>query len=753
MRFRGQYQKTLTRLLLTAALAISLILCILSGWFLNRQRKSEYVHYLEQSVRSQESNSVIAASVILDAAVQCSADQAIIRWVDAPTLQEFYFYAIGASKRLQAVVTDILAVEYTCAIMPLAPKAYNGTVIDMVLEPNASMNTDQFCKKYNLDAKEYLTIIDYFQEHDQPTTLPRYDQETGELDTLLYIMKSKGLQNPFLLFINIPKETIIPDLSADSYFIYNKNGVLACSDNRPDTFELNEALYFETLLPDGPSAYYHPQKVHGQYLTVTSIGTFQWLVAMLHSPASVPISQMLIFGTAAFVVMAICLYLGYLLVVRIYTPVGELLDSTPIESPSNNQPVNEFQLIRQNMDKITELGTRLKDAMEENNSLMSIQSYKELLFNKKISSNRLLQFDDPDADYCVAIGETLNPNDEYAFQSISLQKKTAYDMASGKDDIFYINLDYNRYALILKAYSPEEARIELLHLLNQQEDQQEQPSIDHRIVLSDIHQGLGQLHLCYQEALKILEFRYLHAKSRVITWQDVSSIDAVTYSYPLQTENRLIQCVLDGKDEALNIFDTVIRENIADKDLSKETTQNLIYAFIGTISRIFQELKTTPEEFLGKTVDYRYLYNHWNDSVIFMQLKGTLSAIIEAVRQRENSRDQELLNKMLSYIYENYWDDIMLNDLADHLNISPKYCGILFKQLSDNNFKDFLNRYRIEKSKELLRQNPNIKIVDLSSMVGFNSSNSFIRVFNKYEGITPGAYLERIQNNPPTKGV
>ena len=113
-------------------------------------------------------------------------------------------------------------------------------------------------------------------------------------------------------------------------------------------------------------------------------------------------------------------------------------------------------------------------------------------------------------------------------------------------------------------------------------------------------------------------------------------------------------------------------------------------------------MKTSPEEFLGKKIDYRYLYNHWNDSAVFVEIKDILETIIQTVRQRENSRDQELLNKMLGYIYKNYSDDIMLNDLADYLNISPKYCGILFKQLSDNNFKDFLNRYRIERSKEIL---------------------------------------------------
>ena len=205
--------------------------------------------------------------------------------------------------------------------------------------------------------------------------------------------------------------------------------------------------------------------------------------------------------------------------------------------------------------------------------------------------------------------------------------------------------------------------------------------------------------------------------------------------------------MLDGKDEALAIFDDVVRENIANKDLSRENLQNLIYAFIGTISRIFQELKTTPDAFLDDPIDYKYLYSHWNDAIIFKKLKNILETVINKVRQREDSRDQDLLNQMLNYIYENYWDDIMLNDLAEHLNISPKYCGILFKQLSDNNFKDFLNRYRIEKAKEILRDDPSIKIVDLSAMVGFNSSNSFIRVFSKYEGITPGAYVDRIQHS------
>ena len=102
---------------------------------------------------------------------------------------------------------------------------------------------------------------------------------------------------------------------------------------------------------------------------------------------------------------------------------------------------------------------------------------------------------------------------------------------------------------------------------------------------------------------------------------------------------------------------------------------------------------------------------------------------------------------MIHYIHTNYTDDIMLNDMADQFNISPKYCGILFKQLSGQNFKDYLNRYRIENAKELLQQKPGIKIAEVSLMVGFNSANSFIRVFGKYTGVTPKAYMESLKSS------
>lgn len=741
-KLHGTYKLTLYRLFFAIVLTVVLIGCILVGWFLNRQSRSDYVHYLEQSVNSQKTLASLSVNVIVNAIGSCTKGDEITDWVDSESLPEFYFHAIAASRQLQAAATDILQVEYELAVAPLNPRAFHGTITDMILTGGGSMTLEHYCRLHSISEQDFLGMVDHFQEEEEPVMFPEYDPETGALTDIQYIVKNKGKEHPYLFFITIPIESLVLNPVSDSFFLYNGNGIFAYSNQEKK--EHSDLLYEQLISLMSKVDVSHPQEVGGEYLMVMEIPHLNWFIACQYPPLPLHIKKMMAFFLIVCLVMILALIASCSLVEVLYHPVKELLESSPF-SEKNGKPVNEFEVIRKNIEKITELGNRLHETMEENDSLMSIQSCKELLFSSNVSPDMQLPFEYPDADYCVALAETLCQEDDRSYQAIALQKGTAYDMASRNPNLFYINLDYNRYALIIQTDSLGTAHELLMQLLRQMEDNHALLDSDHRIVLSDIHSGIHHLHTCYQEALRILEFRFLHSKSRLITYREISSIDAVTYSYPLQTESKLIQCALEGKPETIEIFESIIRENVRDKDLSKETLQNLIYALIGTISRIFQEMKTSPEEFLGKKIDYRYLYNHWNDSAVFIEIKEILESVIQTVCQRENSRDQELLNKMRGYIYQNYSDDIMLNDLADHLNISPKYCGILFKQLSDNNFKDFLNRYRIERSKEILINDPSIKIVDLSTMVGFNSSNSFIRVFNKYVGITPKAYQDRVK--------
>ena len=53
----------------------------------------------------------------------------------------------------------------------------------------------------------------------------------------------------------------------------------------------------------------------------------------------------------------------------------------------------------------------------------------------------------------------------------------------------------------------------------------------------------------------------------------------------------------------------------------------------------------------------------------------------------------------------------------------------------------FLNRVRIERSKELLRQ-PHMRLADIAQLAGFEEQSYFCRVFKKVLGVTPTQYRE-----------
>lgn len=67
--------------------------------------------------------------------------------------------------------------------------------------------------------------------------------------------------------------------------------------------------------------------------------------------------------------------------------------------------------------------------------------------------------------------------------------------------------------------------------------------------------------------------------------------------------------------------------------------------------------------------------------------------------------------------------------------------GQLFhKQLGDT-FTDHLNKYRIEKAKELLADS-RLKVGDIARQVGYWETGYFYKQFKKHVGMAPGEFKE-----------
>ena len=72
--------------------------------------------------------------------------------------------------------------------------------------------------------------------------------------------------------------------------------------------------------------------------------------------------------------------------------------------------------------------------------------------------------------------------------------------------------------------------------------------------------------------------------------------------------------------------------------------------------------------------------------------------------------------------------------------------SLVFKNIMDCNFKEYLSKIRCQKARELMEQNQNLKISEIAAMVGIQNVNTFIRVFKKDCGISPGQYLLKIKS-------
>lgn len=83
--------------------------------------------------------------------------------------------------------------------------------------------------------------------------------------------------------------------------------------------------------------------------------------------------------------------------------------------------------------------------------------------------------------------------------------------------------------------------------------------------------------------------------------------------------------------------------------------------------------------------------------------------------------------------------------LADYVGLNSVYMARVFKKQENIKISDYINDYKIEFSKSLLAEK-SLRVEDVSTRVGFTSSESFIRFFKRLVGIPPAEYRKSISS-------
>ncbi|MGL5570135.1 helix-turn-helix transcriptional regulator [Cetobacterium sp.] len=335
----------------------------------------------------------------------------------------------------------------------------------------------------------------------------------------------------------------------------------------------------------------------------------------------------------------------------------------------------------------------------------------------------------------IVLVEIFDSDDEgLDFKNFTLAREYLKDSLSTESVYEHIDIDYKSIAFIIPEESDsviEDAFHFILENIGQKYNVELIAAVSHEFV------SLESFPQEYITCKKILDAKFM-AKGRKVLFSENIKSGKLILTYPIETEAKLVSKLLNGNLQgAKKIVDEIFVDRINPEAMDKKDIKEFTGLLYNTLNRVVVQLKEFESSLECENINIESITKTGNLDKIRVIFNELISEICKQKKSSEQDESEVIREKIKSYIDNNYHLDFSLDNLADYLGLSFKYTSILFKKVMGDNFKNYINVYRIEKAKEILKDKKDIKIKDLAEELGYNSSNTFIRIFKKYEGISP----------------
>lgn len=143
--------------------------------------------------------------------------------------------------------------------------------------------------------------------------------------------------------------------------------------------------------------------------------------------------------------------------------------------------------------------------------------------------------------------------------------------------------------------------------------------------------------------------------------------------------------------------------------------------------------------------NFKNLYLNFHNKGAFWQVDckifmlSILKILLEQLYKAEKLHrltPSKISDIIIKYVSKNYNRKITLAELSVLVGFNEDYLGKIFKKETGFTIIEFINRYRINKSKELLLDK-DFSIQEVSEVIGFKDVYYFSRMMKKYEGLSP----------------
>lgn len=125
------------------------------------------------------------------------------------------------------------------------------------------------------------------------------------------------------------------------------------------------------------------------------------------------------------------------------------------------------------------------------------------------------------------------------------------------------------------------------------------------------------------------------------------------------------------------------------------------------------------------------------------------SVVVQEEYEKEDI-DEEIIER-LQNLMENEMPfknpNLSISTLSTYFDVNYTYISKIIRHLGYSNFNHFLNRYRINHVKMLMRESDlhKVTLMFIYTEAGFSNQATFNRVFKQMEGVTPSEYISLIK--------
>lgn len=452
-----------------------------------------------------------------------------------------------------------------------------------------------------------------------------------------------------------------------------------------------------------------------------------------------------------FIIMLLSLMLGIWLVVRFtnmnYTPIKKILSLFPEED--NKDEYNEYKILENKISGVISDSTKMGKMLDNQRVMLRGYLLGSILSGERLEENEYesLNFNVKEEEFVTFIVHIPKSGSKdkkerfykyFAVENIldEMLSKLGYTFYSieKKDSLVYM-AEINEKASEEDLYSVVDLTYEII---------KNEFDSDLYFCFGRLHRGIYAIAQSYTDATYTLDYCIRNDSFGRNEYNKIKDFKVKNYNYSLETEDKIINLLRESDEEKLiAMVDTVYRENLENSKFTVNAARFLTMELFSTLKKTFTFNGMLIEKEMPEQV--QFMENiFYCDSIERMQTFIERAYIESGIILNTKQSDKDVAEKVKEYIQKNYFEpNLNVNTISDAISMNSSYVSRKFKEETQMRIIDYLNSVRVEKSKELLKNNDYL-IADVGSRVGFSSYRTFVRTFSNITGVTPKNYRNMI---------